>query len=274
MQKSLPCIALAVGLLLPSSAARADLPGLDKQPWLGYFIGIKERKFRFGLSTKGQGVLEPLKSDGTPVATTNPIQINFDVIETMPDGKTTRKQFKDGTIASEDQPVADPKQAVTFRGFVTGDAAYEVTITPERSGVSFSGRITDKGTLTNPLHFAVSMDFIPYKQGMGDTPDDIEKFEKKVKRDEIRFESVSRERGDIEFLDEENPANAAPGGLSVAEIKTEGYGGIGFKLTSTPKSKFNFEDKGKRPLWNGFTLRWTVSEGADAVSEKFTVSAK
>ena len=274
MKCSLPFIALAAGLLLPAPSARADLPGLKEQPWIGYFIGINKRDYRFGITAKGKGILYPLKKDGTPVATTNPIDINFDIIETLPDGKTVRKQFTDGTIVSDDKPTTDPKQAVKFRGYVTGNASYEVTVIPERDGVSFSGRITDKGELTNPLHFAVSVDFTPYKQGKGDTKDEIKSFEKKIRRDEIRYESVSREKGKIDFLDEGNPAAVAPDGFTEAEIKTEGYGGIGFEIKSSFKSKFNFEDKGEKPLWNGFTLRWTVNDGAEPTAEKFTIIPK
>ncbi len=274
MKFPLPFIALAAGLLLPAPTARADLPGLKEQPWIGYFIGINERDYRFGITAKGKGILYPLKKDGTPVATTNPIDVNFDIIETLPDGKTVRKQFTDGTIVSDDKPTTDPKQAMKFRGYVTGNASYEVTVIPERDGVSFSGRITDKGELTNPLHFAVSVDFTPYKQGKGDTKDEIKSFEKKIRRDEIRYESVSREKGKIDFLDEGNPATVAPDWFTEAEIKTEGYGGIGFEIKSSFKSKFNFEDKGEKPLWNGFTLRWTVNDGAEPTAEKFTIIPK
>ena len=94
MKNALPCIALAVGFFLTPYTSHADLPGLKKQPWLGYFLGMEtKRKFRFGVTAKGQGVLSALKSDGQPVYMNDPIQINFDVLETTSDGKIIRKKL-------------------------------------------------------------------------------------------------------------------------------------------------------------------------------------
>lgn len=275
MKKALPCIALAAGLFLTPSGAQADLPGLKEQPWLGYFLGMEtKRKFRFGITAKGQGTLDALKSDGKPVYMHNPIQINFDVIETTPEGKTIRKQFQPDSLATDQEAVQDPRDPVTFRGKVTGDAAFEVTVTPERSGFSVSGRLTDKGTLTNPLHFAISADFTPYVSKPGDDPSKMERFEERAKKDVLRYETVSRKREKLEFLEETNPATTVSEALTSAHIEADGYDGIEFELKASEKSKLTFDDKGPRPLWKGFTLRWTANEGVDTATQKLTVTVK
>lgn len=275
MKNALPCIALAAGLFLTPSAAHADLPGLKKQPWLGYFIGMEtKRKFRFGVTAKGQGVLSPLKSDGQPVYMNDPIQINFDVIETTPEGQTVRKQFQPDSLATDQEASEDPKGPITFRGKVTGDTTFEVTVTPERSGFSVSGRITDKGTITNPLHFAISADFNPYVSKPSDAPAEIERFEKRAKKDVLRYETVSRKREKLKFLEETNPAITVSEALTNAQIETDGYGGIEIALQASEKSKLTFDDKGSRPLWKGFTLRWTVEDGVDTATQKLTIIAK
>jgi hypothetical protein len=275
MKKALPCIALAAGLFLTPSTAHADLPGLKKQPWLGYFLGMEtKRKFRFGVTAKGSGVLNALKSDGQPVYMNDPIQINFDVIETTPDGKTIRKQFRSDSLATDQEASEDPKEPVTFRGMVTGDAAFEVTVSPERSGFSVSGRITDKGTITNPLRFEISADFTPYVSKPGDDPSQLKRFEKRAKRDVLRYETVSRKREKLEFLEETNPATSVAEAFTNAQIETDGYGGIKFELQASEKSKLTFDDKGTRPLWKGFTLRWKVDEGVDTATQKLTITAR
>lgn len=275
MKNLLPCIALTVGLFLTPSPAQADLPGLKEQPWLGYFIGMEtKRKYRFGITAKGQGTLDALKSDGQPVYMHNPIQINFDVIETTPEGKDIRKQFIPDSLASEQEASENPKNPVTFRGKVTGDAAFEVTVTPERGGFSVSGRITDKGTITNPLHFAISADFNPYVSKPGDDEAKMKRFEERAKKDVLRYETVSRKRDKLEFLEETNPAVAVAEAISSAKIETDGYAGIEFTLQASEKSKLTFDDKGSRPLWKGFTLRWTVNEGVDTATQKLTVAVR
>lgn len=275
MKNALHCIALAAGLFLTPSAAHADLPGLKKQPWLGYFIGMEtKRKFRFGVTAKGQGVLSPLKSDGEPVYMNDPIQINFDVIETTPEGKTIRKQFQPDSLATDQEASEDPKEPVTFRGKVTGDATFEITVTPERGGFSVSGRLTDKGTITNPLHFEISADFTPYVSKPGDDPSEVKRFEKRAKKDILRYETVSHKREKLEFLEETNPATSVAEALSSAQIETDGYGGIEIALQASEKSKLTFDDKGSRPLWKGFTLRWAVEDGVDSATQKLTITAR
>jgi hypothetical protein len=275
MKYGSPCIILAAGIFLSPPAAQAELPGLKKQPWLGYFIGMEaKRKFRFGVTAKGLGVLSPLKSDGEPVYMNDPIQINFEVLETTPEGKSVRKTFQPDSLASDQEASEDPEEPVTFRGKVTGGAAFEITVTPERGGFSVSGRLTDKGTTTNPLRFEVSADFTPYVSKPGDEKDEIKRFEKRAKKDVLRYETASRKRDKLEFLEEANPATAIPEALSSAQIETDGYGGIEITLQASEKSKLTFDDKGSRPLWKGFTLRWKADEGVDTATQKLTFTAR
>lgn len=248
---------------------------MKEKPWLGYFLGYKDKSVRFGISSKGATLFEPLKSDGTAIAVTNPIRMNFDIIETLPDGKTVRKKIDDEAFTSESPASIDPEKPVTILGKATGDATFEITVSEDRGAISITGRITDKGTLTNPLHLGISIDFLPYKYSGGlHTEKQQKTFEEKAKRDEIRLELANREKAKFEFLDTMNPADKAKDGFTFAEIRTEGYGGLRWELTASPKSIIRFEDKGERPLYNGFSVQWTVNEGADPAAEKFTIKYK
>jgi len=275
MKDAFPCIAIAAGMFLTPSAVQADLPGLKEQPWLGYFIGIEHRKkMRFGLTAKGQGVIDPLTDDGKPVFAKVPFQVNFEMVETLPDGKKVRKQINSDTLASDQPATEDPEKPVTFRGKVTGDAAFEVTVSPERGGLAVSGKLTDKGTITNPIHFEISLDVKPYPRKPGDEENEIKSFERRAKKDVLRYDTVSRKRGKIEFLEETNPATVIGESIARLDFKTDAFDNKEFEILTTDKAKLTFEDSGSKPLWNGFTLRWRVDEGADAATQKLTITAR
>lgn len=275
MKNPIPCLALAAGLFLTPSPAGADLPGLKEQPYLGYFIGIEhKRKMRFGVTAKGQGVIDPLNSKGNPVFAKVPFQINFEVVETMPDGKTVRKQVDSDTLTTDQEASKDPRNPITFRGKVTGDAAFEVTVYPVRGGVAVSGRLTDKGTLTNPLHFGISLDVKPYPRRPSDDEAKIKIFEKRATKDVLRYETVSRKRGKIEFLDDTNPAVVVGESMSKLDFKTDAFDNNQFEIETTDKAKLTFADTGAKPIWNGFTLLWKADEGADPATQKLTITVK
>lgn len=261
--------------LAASLPARADLPMMQEKPWIGYFIGFDDKGARFGISAKGAAIFEPLKSNGTPIATTNPIKLNFEIIETLPDGKTVRKMIDPEGFTSDSPSAVDPEKPVTIRGKVTGDATFEVTVSEDRGALSFTGRITGNGTLKNPLKMAISFDFLPYKYSGGiETPEQQKNFEAKAKRDEMRLVMPKGEKVKLDFLDTMNLADKTKDGFASAEIRTEGYGGLRWNLTASPKSTLRFKDKGERPIWNGFTVEWSVNEGADPAAEKFTIEHK
>lgn len=275
VKNTLPCIAIAAGLFINPSAVQADLPGLKKQPWLGYFIGIEHRKkMRFGVTAKGQGVIDPLDKDGKPVFAKVPFQVNFTVIETLPDGKTVRKQLNSDSLVSEQPATEDPDEPIIFRGKATGDAAFEVTVYPERGGVALSGKLIDKGTLANPVHFEFSLDVKPYPQRPGDGQSEIKAFELRAKKDVLRYDTVSRKRGKIEFLEETNPATTIGEAMTRLDFKTDAFDNHEFEIQTTDKAKLTLADQGSKPLWNGFTLVWRIDEGADAATQKITITAR
>jgi len=269
-----PVTYLAAASILLAAAAHAELPTLTEKPWLGYFLGIKEKGFQFGIETKGVAALEPLKRDGEPVNIHNPIKISFDVLETMPDGKVVSKKIQPESLVSTSPAVENPKQAVIITGKATGDAEFSVAITPDRGAVSITGKITDKGTLTNPLSFAVRAAFNPYNGGGGATEEKKEAFDKKIKRDEVKVVLVSGKKEKLEFAEEKNPALHFKDGMSSVEIESAAYGGVGFEFTATDKSRIAFEDKGDKALWDSFTLVWTVNEGADPGTQKLTIAGR
>ena len=113
----------------------------------------------------------------------------------------------------------------------------------------------------------------PTGTAKGDEDDALEKFEKKVKRDELRFETVGGKREKIEFLDKVTPAKLYTDGFTEAELRTGGYGGVTFGMEAVGKSKIEFEDKGEKELWSGFSTRWSVNADGDPGAAKLIVTA-
>ena len=61
----------------------------------------------------------PLKRDGSPIAVTNPVKVTFEVLETLPGGKTVRKKIDANAFTSESPATLDPKDPVTIQGTAT-----------------------------------------------------------------------------------------------------------------------------------------------------------
>ena len=279
MKRSFLTLAIPTCLFLSAPLGQADLPSLSEKPWLGYFVGFSDRKFQFGVTGQGEALLFPLKRDGSVSGLFSPIKVKYEILETTPDGKVVSKQIQDDTLTSSQPASANPESPVKFSGKVTGDAAFELTAAPERGGFSLSGKITDKGTLTNPLQFAITIDFDPHPNGAspganGEKSASAEKFEKKIKGEEIRLRTVGGDREKIDFLDKVNASALHPDGYVEAETRTEGYSGINFALEAVGKSKMTFEDKGENYFWKGFSLRWTVNPDGDPAQAKLVVTAK
>ena len=274
MKKTFLPIAICSSILLLSQGVRAELPELNEKPFLGYFVGVNNKKLQFGITADGKAVLYPLKRDGSPVALFNPIPVTYEILETMPDGKVVSKAIKPATLASSQPATLNPKTPVTLTGKVTGDAAFEISVTEVRDGFSLSGKVTDKGTLTNPLKFAISINFNPYKERGGKDDAAREKFVKSIKRDDLKLVAVGGKKGKIGFTEEVNVADEYSDGITSATLETGGYGGVEFTLEATGDSKIVFQDKGKQAVWNGFTTKWSVNEGGDAAQAKLLVTAK
>jgi hypothetical protein len=152
-----PLVLLATLTIATTLPAHSDLPMMEQRPWLGYFLGYRDKGASFGISSEGNTLFEPLKRDATPNAVTNPIHVKFDIIETLPDGKTVRKKIDDDAFTSDSPASLDPKEAITIRGKVTGSSS-----------------------LKNPLQLPICMDFLPHKYSVStDSKEQLKAFQKK-----------------------------------------------------------------------------------------------
>lgn len=262
---------LSLGGILPSAA---DLPYLEKEPWEDCFAGVEERAFRFKYLANGSALLDPIDRRGETISSNNSIEIEFEILETEADGKVVSKRINPFSLTSESEAGNRHSEPILISGKVTGDAAFEILITPGDKNVSLSGRITDNGSLKNPLSFVITAKFTPYKYQSASDPDDLERFEKKIKREEMELITIGGKEEELAFTESLNPSEKFPDGLRSLTFETAAYGETEFSFAASGKSKITFGDKGKNYLWRSFTLRWIPEPAEDIASQAFTISGK
>lgn len=263
--------ALAILTTLPTTA---QLPTLTRNPWKECFLAIKESKFQFCILPNLDGELDPLDRRDEKISANNPIKIEFEILETSSDGKSVSKKIWQSSLKSSSGAVKDPKEPVTITGTVTGDAAFEITITPAKKGFSLTGKITDTGTLKKPLTFVITAKLTPYHYQTASDEDDLKKFEKKIRREKLSITLPPDNTKEIPFTEKLDLAEKFPKGIKSIQIETEAYGGTTFTFSSSGKSKIMFEERYADYIWNQFNLRWTSDPSEDLSTQAFIISGE
>jgi preprotein translocase subunit SecA len=102
----------------------------------------------------------------------------------------------------------------------------------------------------------------------------VEQRNAEIRKDVLKYDTVSRKRGKIEFLDEKNPSTVVGESMTRLDFETDAFDNKKFEIQTTDKAKLTFENQRTKPLWSGFTLSWKVDEGADAATQKLTITAR
>lgn len=260
---------LAAGLMGATgiSPLSAALPTMSQKEWLGYFVGVQNRTFQFGLTSEGKAAIRVMGKKGDPLSSNMTIPVEILVEETLPDGKTTERKIMPGTLESA-QPATDKPKDVVIRGKVTGGASFEVFVSEERGGISLGGRMLDPGTLKNPVRFAIALKFpnvyASAKKGGGDKKE-VKAFEDKTKRDRLQLVWTDKTRVKPS-LSEKTDANSKEingPGITAAQLELSPYDGRGFEITASENSSMRLSNKQAGPLHEGFSLTWTADPAKD-----------
>lgn len=269
--KSSPLV-LAI-LLACTSLSTAQLPSLDKKPWQNYFFVLKQRKFQFGITTEGEAVFHPLTKRGEIIHVNNPVIFKIEILESKSDGKFTSKKINPGSLKSEQPPAFNPDKPVTYTGTVTGDAEFEITFIPSREGFAVTGKITDKGKLTNPLKIAIKMGLRPYIKDTTRTINETKSFEQRIKRDKFEATIASGNRKSYDFKKSANFHADMPDGVESLVMKSAGYDFTEFKVSTVSSSKIMFEEQ-IQVVADGADIRWIIPTESDPATDILEISAK
>ena len=249
--------------ILPVCAA---LPTMTEKQWLGYFVGVENRAFRFGFTSEGAAQIIPMGKKGEPASNKLIIPVGFEVLETMPDGKVVSRQIQPASLESA-QPATDKPRNVVIKGKVTGDASFEIFINEERGGFSLGGRLLEPGTLKNPLRFAIGLK-IPdvYANTKKDGDKKAENaFEEKTKRDRLQLVWTDQKRVKQSLAERVDASSKEISGPGIASLQLElsAYDGKKIEVTASENSSIALVNKPQSSLVEGFSMSWTADVAKD-----------
>lgn len=265
-------IAAAVSLMSVAGMApsSAELPMIHEKEWLGYFMGIGNNNFKFGMTPDGKAVIDVLSKKGDRLASIYRVAVDFQVEQTMPDGKVSRLAILPETLESAQPPAVDTKQTIV-RGKVKGDASFEVTMEKSRNGLLVGGRVVEPGTLpAGSLRFSIAFK-IPnvYARELQNMKAGDKKaakdHEEKLEEDRIQLTLADRKKvklSSTESVDASSKEFNGPG-IMAAEIGLSPYQGKTFELAASPNSVMAFSNAKAGPLHEGFSVTWTADPAKD-----------
>jgi hypothetical protein len=250
--------------------AGAELPSLEKQPWIGFYAAYANKRFNFSVTPQGNIELAPMNKKGTPVGKKLAITIDAGIEETLPDGKAVMKQIQVDTLESE-QAATENLEKISIRGKVTGDAQFELNLEQTRGIIFIGGRVLDSGTLTkNPIRFAVR---VRIPNGYPDSSDAKAKpvdksgkaFLKKIADDSltVKWTDGKRVKQDFEKAVDATSKDLNGPGIASAEVEISSYHGNRLIFTASPNSAITLRNAQPAPLHEGFVISWLADASKD-----------
>ncbi len=250
--------------ILPVSA---ELPSMNEKAWLGYFVGVKNNKFQFGVTSQGKATLMVIGKKGEPMTGKLAIPVEFRIDETLPDGKIVAHKLLPETLESA-QPATDKPKGVVIRGKVKGDASFEVTVDEARGGISLGGHLIEPGTLTkNPLRFCIEVRFPNvYADAKKDGDKKVVKaFEDKTKGDRVQVAWADKKRKKLDTAEsiDATSKDINGEGIVATEVEFASYDDRKFEFTATENSLMTLSNKQPGALRDGFSLTWAADPAKD-----------
>ena len=233
---------------------------LTEKPWLGYFAGYDRRDFCVGVGANGRIELQVKKDGGGVLGVGRVIYIEAEIREQDGDRKVEKK-LKPESLTSTDKATEQP-QKTSFRGKVTGDAEFEMTLEFDDDDVYISGRLLDPGTLKNP-DFQIRVKYGDVYRYV--TP---EKLKDETERDSIETLNVDKKKNKIKVFEKVDLASEEINGkgLTFVEVQLKGLNSRKFLHEVQGASTLRLENNGgiaEAPL-QGFSVIWQ----ADAEKNK------
>ncbi|MGD7653900.1 MAG: hypothetical protein ACQCXQ_11835 [Verrucomicrobiales bacterium] len=265
----------------------AILPMMEEDEWLGYFVGVEDNKWRFGMTSQGKITIFPIESGGKVSAHGTKFSVQAGVQEVMPNGSVVMKTTDPESLTSENE-ASLRFDTVTISGEATGGVKFEMYIEQRSGFVMIGGKVTDPGELKNP-RFAASV-YLPKAYSRAKPPKsaegderEIKKWQKKqdrvLKKDKLSFKRRDGERGGFDFLEpvllDSEEVNGKDG-MSEIEVECEDYNGRDFVFNASPNSVMTLSNgKEARSLANGVRISWHQEADKDPEGKaRFAIKGK
>lgn len=244
--------------IFPVSAA---LPTLEEKEWFGYFVGVQNRAFRFGMTSAGKTAIHVLGKNADPLSRKLAIPVNFLILETLPGGKVISRQIQPESLESA-QPATNKPLNIVVKGKATGDAAFEVFINEERGVISLGGHLLEPEKSKNPLRFAIELK-IPsvYAEVKKNGDKKAEKaFEDRTRRDRLQLIWTDQKvvkQSLSEKVDASSKKISGPG-IAAVQLELGAYEGKKIEVAVSENSFITLDNQASASLISGFSITWTA----------------
>ncbi len=229
------------------------MPALQVKPWEGCFVGHETRACQVALGCDGMAVITPKNRRGDSFGPNRALALAMTIEEVLPGGRVVTKRIDPDSLETKDEPTAKP-EIIKYRGKVTGGASFEVVMEFDGSKLSIGGRVLDSGKLKNPLRFVVKTVMRDLYHGAD--PKDRE-FRRKVKDDEVRYQTIDGKRGKIEMGEVVDVAKEiGDKGLATMRFESDAYDGRRFEFSCVDGGAIRIEHPAGKPLVGGMMINW------------------
>jgi hypothetical protein len=256
---------------------QAQLPSLNKAPWVGFFAGHAGTRGMCGISVDGSLFYNHADDLGS-VSSGSPHHIYPSVLETLPEGKSRIHRLLPETLKSESEPTDKPG-TVTYRGQVKSGSTIEVTVEFTRRDISIGGRIVDAGPVENPQSFVLYTQAPPYYLMYGEsrtlkegTPEEKKKLEQQIARQRSvaakeslllrKLDGKSIKQPLLDSVDLSSP-DFNGDGFNMIEAGFDWLKGRNVRITATEDSRMTLSGKEPRPIFkHHFYITWMENPAA------------
>lgn len=246
-------------------AAFAQLPQLERKPWLGYHLAIESRRYDFGLEATGKGSIFPKNKSGKRISKALTLTFTVSVEETLPDGKIITRKIQPATLESAGD-ATDKLEKSTIRGQVTGGASFELHFENHRGVTSVGGRLTDRGpNAQNPMRLVIRINVPRVYKGSQTT----RSFKQRTEDDRVTIRWTDGKRRKLTPNDKVRADSEEINGPGISEIRVDlaGYQGKRIEFSATENSRITLWNRTFQKLHNGFTINWSPDPEKDPDAE-------
>ena len=253
----------------------AELPTLNKAPFVGLYAGFQNKRIRITVSHKGMLLIRPFNDKGNPVIDPIGVKVELGAEEVPANGPTVWRALDVSSISSK-QPETDDFQKSEITGKISGGASFAATIENQRGTITINGRITDPGPLTkNPLRMCIRIVFPdPYPYSKATTEKGKETFQEQLEKDrlQLRWSDGSRKKFNFsESVDAKSKDVNGPG-ITEAMVEVNAYNNHKFRITAGANAQMLMRNAATGPLRDGFELRWFVPDAAKDPKHQATLT--
>lgn len=140
--------------LLGGTLLADELPMLTEKPWLGTYLGYRDRGFDFSFNVKGGGQLFLMESKNRTNAKSY-FKVSYILEEEVKSGKWVRRQMQRDGFTYTHEPSFELEESIITASY-TGDTKVAIKHEFERGTVKIRAKIVEK-TTENPLRFNVEV---------------------------------------------------------------------------------------------------------------------